>query len=196
MRTRKNLTSKELNKIDIKNGIKTFSILERNDFFKIDQNKKIEKRLKRRRNSIIYTNFMKQFTNKSVDYIKLLNSVKNKGNIFERLKDLIIKGKVSLFFENFQENRKKFNLNSQDESGNTLLILSVKLGLNTIGKLLIKNGVDVNIQNKNGNSALHYALSGKNFIMADELRKYCAAENSKNKLGYSPWDCIGKNIDE
>ena len=196
MRTRKNLTSKELNKIDIKNGIKTFSILERNDFFKIDQNKKIEKRLKRRRNSIIYTNFMKQFTNKSVDYIKLLNSVKNKGNIFERLKDLIIKGKVSLFFENFQENRKKFNLNSQDESGNTLLILSVKLGLNTIGKLLIKNGVDVNIQNKNGNSALHYALSGKNFIMADELRKYGAAENSKNKLGYSPWDCIGKNIDE
>ena len=196
MRTRKNLTSKELNKIDIKNGIKTFSILERNDFFKIDQNKKIEKRLKRRRNSIIYTNFMKQFTNKSVDYIKLLNSVKNKGNIFERLKDLIIKGKVSLFFENFQENRKKFNVNSQDESGNTLLILSVKLGLNTIGKLLIKNGVDVNIQNKNGNSALHYALSGKNFIMADELRKYGAAENSKNKLGYSPWDCIGKNIDE
>ena len=62
--------------------------------------------------------------------------------------------------------------------------------------MLLENGINVNIQNKQGNSALHYALSGKNFEMADILKKYGAKEDCINKLGFTPWECIGKFIDE
>ena len=64
-----------------------------------------------------------------------------------------------------------------------------------MSKILLEKGINVNVQNNDGNTALHYALSGKNFYMADILRKYGANEDFVNKLGYTPWDCIGKNIE-
>ena len=109
---------------------------------------------------------------------------------------LIQRGEVSLFMEYYNVISKKIFLSGQDSQGNTLLILAVKQGLNTISKLLMKDGIDINIQNNSGNTALHYAIKRKNYIMADELRKQGAIESLKNNLGYSPWDCIGKNIDE
>ena len=56
-------------------------------------------------------------------------------------------------------------------------------------------GIDVNIQNNEGNSALHYALSGKNFDIADALKKFGAKEDLYNNKGMTPWDCIGKAIE-
>ena len=67
--------------------------------------------------------------------------------------------------------------------------------MNNLSKMLIKKRININIQNKEGNTALHYALSSKNFDIADILRKSGAKENYVNKLGYTPWDCIGKNIE-
>ena len=185
-----------------KNGIKPISILEKDKFFEvknkenssIDNN--IENRFKKRQTSILNSNILKQFSHKPLDYINVLKQFKNKGDYFDNLKALIKKGEVVLFVEYFNDYSNKIYINQQDENGNTLLILAIKQRLNTICKLLMKNGIDVNLQNINGNSALHYALSGKNFVMADELRKYGAVENCKNKNGLSPWDCIGKNIDE
>ena len=68
-------------------------------------------------------------------------------------------------------------------------------GLNYISKLLLERGANPNIQNNEGNSALHFALSGKNFIIADLLKKFGAKEDCYNKLGYTPWDCVGKSIE-
>ena len=86
-------------------------------------------------------------------------------------------------------------MNVKDNDGNTFLILSVKQGLDIIAKTLLEKGVDVNIQNNEGNSALHYALSSKNFTIADLLKKFGAKEDCYNTIGYTPWDCVGKSID-
>ena len=182
----------------IKKGIKPISILDKDEFFEVRRKRKnnIENRFKRRRNSIIDPFILKSLSYQPLDYIKHLKNSNDNEDHFTNLKKLIKKGEVSLFFEYFQENCKKMYINRKDENGNTLLILALKQGLNTICKLLIKNGIDVNIQNNNGNSALHYALSGKNYVVADELRIYGALENCKNKKGFIPWECIGKNIDD
>ena len=97
--------------------------------------------------------------------------------------------------EYFNNNSRNLDINTQDEDGNTFLILCVKQNLEKLAKILLERGINPNIQNKEGNSALHYALSGKNFKMADILRKYGASEDCVNKLGLTPWDSIGKNID-
>ena len=181
----------------IKRGIKPISILNKEEFFEVRKKEKnnIDNR-KRRRNSIIDPFSLKSLSHKPLDYIRRMKHYNDKEDYFSILKNLIRKGKVALFFEYFQENLKNFYINKRDEEGNTLLILATKQGLNTICKLLIKNGVDVNIRNDSGNSALHYALSGKNFVVADELRIYGASENCKNKRGFTPWECLGKNIDD
>lgn len=91
--------------------------------------------------------------------------------------------------------KKKIDINSKDGEGNTFLILSVKNEMNYIAKFLIEKGADVNAQNLEGNSALHYALSRKNFNMADFLKLYGAHEDLINKRGFSPWECLGKSIE-
>ena len=182
-----------------KEGVKPISILEKDEFFEVrkkEKNKDIKARMSRRRNSIIDPNKLKSLSHKPLEYINALKQFRNKTDYFDNLKDLIRRGEVLLFIEYFNDNSKKFYINSQDQNGNTLLILAIRQGLNTICKLLMKNGIDVNIQNHYGNSALHYALSGKNFVLADELRKFGALEHCKNKNGLAPWDCIGKNIDD
>jgi hypothetical protein len=182
-----------------KEGLKPISILEKDEFFEVrkkGKNKDIKSRIGRRRNSIIDPNKLKSLSHKPLEYINALKQFRNKTDYFDNLKDLIRRGEVLLFIEYFNDNSKNINLNSQDQNGNTLLILAIRQGLNTICKLLMKNGIDVNAQNRYGNSALHYALSGKNFVLADELRKFGAIENCKNKNGLTPWDCIGKNIDD
>ena len=55
--------------------------------------------------------------------------------------------------------------------------------------------MDVNIQNNEGNTALHYSLSGKNFDIADLLKKYGAKEDIYNNMGYAPWECVGNSIE-
>ena len=129
-------------------------------------------------------------------YLKLLNNIKGRENIHIILNNLIKQGEESLFQAYFNNYIRIININSIDEDGNTFLILSIKRGLYSITKMLLENGINVNIQNKQGNSALHYALSGKNFEMADILKKYGAKEDCINKLGFTPWECIGKFIDE
>jgi hypothetical protein len=129
-------------------------------------------------------------------YLKLLNNIKGRENIHIILNNLIKQGEESLFKAYFNNYIRIININSIDEDGNTFLILSIKRGLFSITKMLLENGINVNIQNNKGNSALHYALSGKNFELADILKKYGAKEDCINKLGFSPWECIGKFIDE
>jgi ankyrin repeat protein len=64
-----------------------------------------------------------------------------------------------------------------------------------VSKLLLEKGANPNIQNYEGNSALHFALSRKNFGMADLLKFHGAQEDVINKRGYNPWECLGKSIE-
>ena len=132
----------------------------------------------------------KKVNNSNIDYYELLRRIKGKENIEIILRTLIKEGEISLFLEYFQKHVKFIDINCTDEDGNSLLILSVKVGINTIAKILLEAGIDVDIQNKEGNSALHYALSGKNYIIADILKKYGAKEDCYNKYGLTPWDCV------
>ena len=100
-----------------------------------------------------------------------------------------------MFSEYFNNNYRRININSQDEKGNTFLILSVRQGLDYITKILLEKGVDVDIQNKLGNTALHYALSAKNYLIADLLKKFGAKEDCYNIYGFTPWDIVGKSIE-
>ena len=129
------------------------------------------------------------------NYDNLLKNITGQENRQIILRTIINRRETLLFIQYFYNNYKRININATDEDGNSFLILSIKQGLNTIIKILLEKGIDVNIQNNKGNSALHYALSGKDFALADLLKKYGAKEDLINKLGYSPWECIGKSID-
>ena len=131
----------------------------------------------------------------SINKQDLLKQIKGKENIESILRLFIIEDESSFFFEYFNTVEKKIDINSKDGEGNTFLILSVKNEMNYIAKFLIEKGADVNAQNLEGNSALHYALSRKNFNMADFLKLYGAHEDLINKRGFSPWECLGKSIE-
>ena len=139
--------------------------------------------------------FKKDVSNQPIDYFEMLSKITGKDNIETILRAFIKEGEETLFDRYFNNIYRIININSKDNDGNTFLILSVKQGLNYISKLLLERGANPNIQNNEGNSALHFALSGKNFIIADLLKKFGAKEDCYNKLGYTPWDCVGKSIE-
>ena len=152
-------------------------------------------------NKIISLIQTKKFKNGKYNYnkIDLLKNIKEKQNIETILRLFIIEGETMFFIEYFNMIYKRIDINCIDYDGNTFLILSVKQGMNYLSKFLLERGVNTNIQNNEGNSAMHYALSMKNFNLADLLKKFGAQEDLINKKGYSPWECLGKsigNIDE
>ena len=115
---------------------------------------------------------------------------------YQFLKTLINEGESNKFKEYFSFVSEKLDINTKDEDGNTLLILCAKNGLINLASLLLENGADANKQNNKGNTALHYAISLKHFALADLLAKHNAKEDVMNKFGYTPWECIGKSVEE
>ena len=57
---------------------------------------------------------------------------------------------------------------------------------------LLKRGINVNLENKFGNTALHYAFSDQNFELADVLLQNGADEFKANIFGLTPWQCLGE----
>ena len=185
--------------------IQKISVLQNKKLFEMPNKNKDKnsflKKIKRRGAVNKENKFERLGTKQSKTYYNLIHNINDLEEINEIynslvvLKNLIKKGEVLLFMEYLNNNSRKIDINIQDEDGNTFLILSIKHSLNKLSKILLEKGINVNVQNNDGNTALHYALSGKNFYMADILRKYGANEDFVNKLGYTPWDCIGKNIE-
>ena len=64
-----------------------------------------------------------------------------------------------------------------------------------ITKFLCEEKADVNIQNTEGNTALHYAIGKQFYSIADILTTNGAREDLLNLKGLSPWDCIENNVD-
>ena len=163
---------------------------------KLNIKERVSKQYIRKAMTLIHENKIKKdISNHSIDYFEILRKITKKEDIEIILRTFILEGETTLFTEYFKNNYRRININSKDEDGNTFLILSTKQGLNFITKTLLEKGIDVNIQNNLGNSALHYALSAKDYDIADLLKKFGAKEDCYNKFGYTPWDCVGKVVE-
>ena len=127
------------------------------------------------------------------DNLKLFKEIKGKKYMEETLRMLINEGEESLFLDYLEKVYSKIDINCTDENNNTFLILSVKEGLNIIVKELLEKNVRINMRNKFGNTALHYACGNKMFYTVDLLKKYGADESILNKNGLAPWECVGKS---
>ena len=62
-------------------------------------------------------------------------------------------------------------------------------------KFLCQEEIQINRQDDIGNTALHYAIGKQFYAIADILSRHGAREDIKNNNGYTPWDCIGHNIE-
>ena len=98
------------------------------------------------------------------DNYYILNQIKGKKYMEETLRMLINEGEENLFLEYFGQIYSKIDINCQDENNNTFLILSVREGLINVVKELLEKNVNINIRNKKGNTALHYALGNKMYF--------------------------------
>ena len=121
--------------------------------------------------------------------------IRGEEEMFQILKMLIINGDIKLFKTLLSELIEYININKQDENGNTLLILCTKQGFKDFVDKLLKIGAKVNIKNNLGNTALHYAVSRGYFGIADSLANYEADDDVTNNDGLTPWECVGKMID-
>ena len=117
----------------------------------------------------------------------------NIEDIYYNLLTCIIESKNKVFINLFEEKKKLLNINQQLIEGNTLLILSAREGNHAITKFLCEQGIDVNIQNNSGNTALHYAIGNQFYSIADILTRFGAREDIANSKGLLPWDCNENN---
>jgi ankyrin repeat protein len=79
------------------------------------------------------------------------------------------------------------DVNGTTKDGSPLMASAVK-GYNAISELLIAAGADVNLQDANQTTALHYAVMFKNYDLVLMLLEAGANPNHKNNVGQSPKD--------
>ena len=126
-----------------------------------------------------------------------LSSIEKKDleNIYFELLTFIMESKNRQFFKLFEIHKSMIDVNQALLGGNTLLIISAKHGNFSVAKFLCDQQVNVNIQNNNGNTALHYAIGNQFYSIADILTRAGAREDIPNKKGLFPWDCIDNNLE-
>ena len=82
------------------------------------------------------------------------------------------------------------------DDGLTLLMLSVKNGLNRVTEYISRRQSDVNMKDRNGNTALHHAFLLDFRDQVDILIDNGADEYIENKDGMRPWELTeNKNTD-
>jgi ankyrin repeat protein len=87
------------------------------------------------------------------------------------------------------------DINGSTKDGSPLMASAVK-GYNAISKLLIAAGADVNLQDANKTTALHYAVMFKNYDLVLMLLEAGANPNHKNNVWQSPKDYVIVQNDE
>ncbi len=104
--------------------------------------------------------------------------------------------------ESFYSEYKKEDLKLVFNSGTNLLTESIIRGNTEIAKFLVKEGIDVNYQTKNKNTALHLVagIGNQDTELAQLLLNAGADINIKDKYGNTPlwvatFYCKGKNYD-
>ena len=168
-----------------------YSLLNQKKFFKRTEKKK-------RKDIEILLDGEKNKDNEELsDYSNEMNELigsKELEDIYFELITSIFECKSNYFIEYFEKNKKYIDINQQLIEGNTLLILSSREGNAVITKFLCEQGLEVNIQNNMGNTALHYAIANQFYSIADILTRFGAREDIQNNKGLYPWDCVEHNL--
>ena len=91
--------------------------------------------------------------------------------------------------------RQRFHLNKVDQFGNTLLLIAGQNGNMKIAKMLFAKGANVNHQNKQGQTALHYAMEYNYFDfgtwLADGQNGGGGDDTLENQFQCTPYDGLG-----
>ena len=82
-----------------------------------------------------------------------------------------------------------------DFQGNSLLHAATALGDVEIVKYLLRRGMDPQLQNFAGNSALHFAVSGRYAKIIDLLLDHLANEQQANNDGVRVWQVKQVRLD-
>jgi hypothetical protein len=81
-----------------------------------------------------------------------------------------------------------FHINKADEHGNTMLCLAAQNGNKKITQYLVQKGANMNHQNKNGQTAGHFANAYSFFDLSQWLFANGADDQLTNSYGLSPYD--------
>ena len=81
-----------------------------------------------------------------------------------------------------------FHINKTDEHGNSMLLLAAQNGNRKIAQYLIQKGANMNHQNKNGQTAGHFANAYQFFDLSQWLFANGADDTIENMYGLSPYD--------
>lgn len=76
----------------------------------------------------------------------------------------------------------------QDDNGNSVLLMAVMTGDTKTLELLINEGCNVNHQNFDGNTPLHFAIRGRYYKCIDMILNAGADEAIENNLGKQAWE--------
>lgn len=84
-----------------------------------------------------------------------------------------------------------FLIDTEDERGNTLLIVAAQNRNKKLVEMLLLRGANINHQNAAGNTALHYAIAMEpEGILAEYLIEHGADDTMENVEGLTPYDGI------
>ena len=188
-----NKTKKEVRKKTKKKRKINLNILKKKKFFKMENKERHFKM-----DSILekFINNSDEIVKQLVDQIEVMREPqfkeKRSSIIFFLLEICIKKQSYDLFIRFYHRYHNFFNINSiiEKNSGNNLLIIATKENAQSIGKYLISKGIDLNYRNYFGNTAMHFAISYKNYQFADLLKRSGAREDIENGKGLIPWECI------
>ena len=87
-----------------------------------------------------------------------------------------------------------FKIDSEDERGNTLLLIAAQNSNLELIKMLLLRGANVNHQNASGNTALHFALAfDQEGVIGEYLIERGADDSIENVDGLTPYDGVGKS---
>lgn len=90
-----------------------------------------------------------------------------------------------------------FDINAEDERGNTALIVAVQNNQRNLIDFLIRRGSNVNHKNCNGNTPLHFAFSyDKSGLIAEFLIESGGDDTIENLYGLTCYDGLGKDEEE
>ena len=88
-----------------------------------------------------------------------------------------------------------FPIDAVDEYGNTLLIVAAQNGNKRLVEILITRGAFINHQNREGNTALHFALEyDPKGTLGEYLIERGADDSIENLLGLTPYDGIEQSM--
>lgn len=82
-----------------------------------------------------------------------------------------------------------FSINAEDEKGNTMLLVAAQNNNKRIVEMLVLRGANVNHQNAQGNTALHFALAfDSEGTLGEYLIEHGADDSIENVEGLTPYD--------